>query len=48
MTTTGLSYKDAHRLTPGSQLVVLDCGHDVSVDLPEEFNRLALEFLSGA
>lgn len=35
----------ARDATPGSQLVVLDCGHDVSIERPEEFNRAALEFL---
>jgi pimeloyl-ACP methyl ester carboxylesterase len=37
--------EQAHRLTPGSRLEVLDCGHDVNIDAPEEFNKLALEFL---
>lgn len=38
--------EDARRLTPGARLVVLECGHDVSVEKPNEFNHAALEFLS--
>jgi pimeloyl-ACP methyl ester carboxylesterase len=37
--------EEAHRLTPGSRLEVLECGHDTSVDAPDEFCKLALEFL---
>lgn len=35
----------ARDATPGSRLVLLDCGHDVSIERPEEFNRAALEIL---
>ena len=38
--------EEAKSLTPGSELVVLNCGHDVSIELPEQFNKVALEFLS--
>jgi pimeloyl-ACP methyl ester carboxylesterase len=38
--------EDAHRLTPGSRLEVLECGHDTSVDAAEEFCKLALDFLA--
>ena len=38
--------EQAKSLTPGSQLVVLDCGHDVSIEKADEFNRAAIEFLS--
>jgi 2-hydroxy-6-oxonona-2,4-dienedioate hydrolase len=35
----------ARDATPGSKLVVLDCGHDVNIEAPQEFNQAALEFL---
>jgi pimeloyl-ACP methyl ester carboxylesterase len=38
--------EEAKRLTPNSKLVVLDCGHDVSLEMPAEFNNAVLEFLS--
>ena len=35
-----------HRAIPGSELVVIDdCGHSPQVEKPDEFVRLALEFL---
>ena len=37
--------EEAQRLTPGSRLEVLECGHDTSVDAAAEFSKLALEFL---
>jgi pimeloyl-ACP methyl ester carboxylesterase len=36
----------ARDLTPGAKLVVLDCGHDVSLEMPEQFNQAILDFLS--
>jgi pimeloyl-ACP methyl ester carboxylesterase len=38
--------EEAKRLTPGSELVVLDCGHFVPSEVPEEFNEVALDFLT--
>jgi pimeloyl-ACP methyl ester carboxylesterase len=37
--------EEANKLTPGSELVVLDCGHDVSLEMPDEFNKTVLGFL---
>jgi pimeloyl-ACP methyl ester carboxylesterase len=37
--------EQARQLTPGSELVVLDCGHNVSHEAAEEFNRAVLAFL---
>ncbi len=37
----------AHKLTPNSQLLVLDCGHFVAMEVPEEFNRATIDFLGG-
>ena len=37
----------AHRLIPNSQLTVFDnCGHCPQLECPDEFNRLAREFLA--
>ena len=38
--------EQAHAATPGSRLVVLDCGHDVNLERPQEFNAAVLDFLS--
>lgn len=38
--------EEAKNRTKGSQLVVFECGHDVTVDLPQEFNKVALDFLA--
>ena len=35
----------AHQLTPGSQLVVLECGHNVPFEDPAGFNQAVLTFL---
>lgn len=36
----------AHDLTPGSELLVFDCGHDVALEMPNEFNEAVMRFLS--
>ena len=38
--------EQAMALTPGAQLTVLECGHDVAVLKPQEFNEAAVAFLS--
>ena len=35
----------AQAATPGSKLLILDCGHDVNLEAPQEFNQAALDFL---
>ncbi len=42
--TIGVSEK-AKDLTPDAKLVVLDCGHDVAIDMPAEFNQAVTDFL---
>lgn len=42
--TIGVSEK-AHQLTQDSQLLVLECGHDVAIELPAEFNKAVADFL---
>jgi 2-hydroxy-6-oxonona-2,4-dienedioate hydrolase len=37
----------AQKLTPNSRLLEMDCGHFVAMEVPEEFNKAAVEFLSG-
>jgi pimeloyl-ACP methyl ester carboxylesterase len=37
--------EQARQLTPGSQLVALECGHNVPFEAPTEFNRAVLAFL---
>jgi len=37
--------EQAKQLTPGSELVVLECGHNVPFEAPVEFNQAVLAFL---
>jgi pimeloyl-ACP methyl ester carboxylesterase len=37
--------EQAKQLTPGSELVVLECGHNVPFEAPDEFNQAVLAYL---
>jgi pimeloyl-ACP methyl ester carboxylesterase len=37
--------EQAHQLTPGSELVILECGHNVPFDDPAGFDSAVLAFL---
>jgi pimeloyl-ACP methyl ester carboxylesterase len=39
--------EQAHQLVPNSEMVVLDCGHFVPTEKPDEFNRAVGAFLRG-
>ncbi|MBX5437836.1 MAG: alpha/beta fold hydrolase [Alicyclobacillaceae bacterium] len=38
--------ESAHRLLPNSRFEVLDCGHSIPAERPDEFNRLVVDFLT--